>query len=195
MKPLAIVACMIVLAACNAGDPDTTTTTARTTVSPESPTTPPSATSPASTTAEAWPRGIDQRLLGVDQSDVDAVGLAWITLEVSYDTRTDTNPADAMRRASIYLSPALAEHVTDNTFIRPDITWTEATKNDAYTDVSVQRIDLNPPPDTDTTKHRDYEITRSWVNDDGYEYPLEPLYISIRLSQTPSGRWQISDIA
>ena len=193
LAPLTLTALLLISACSTSSEEPTTTPTPATTSTTTTPS--PTPTPSATSAAPAWPRGIDKSLLDVDETDPDAVGLAWVTIATAYDTATDTNPADAMRRAAPYLSPALAEHFTADTHVRTDPEWSKAAAHDAYLDVTVERIDLNPPADTETTKHRDYEITRTWTGNDGYERALDPLYISIRLSQTPSGQWQISDIA
>lgn len=193
LAPLTLTALLLISACSTSSEEPTATPTPATTSATTTPS--PTPTTPATSTAPAWPRGIDKNLLDVDETDPDAVGLAWVTIATAYDTATDTNPADAMRRAAPLLSPALAEYFTDETAVRTDKTWNDAATHDAYTKATVQRVDLNPPTDTETTKHRDYEIMRTWTGNDGYERALDPLYISIRLSQTPSGKWQISDIA
>lgn len=190
-----LVAALLVLGACSTTPADESSNHAPVATPTTSTAEPSAGPAPPPTSATDWPRGVDKALLEVDDSDVESVALAWITLATTYDTLTDTNPADAMRRASSYLSPALAEYFTDETALRTDLTWNEAAQHQSYTAVTIERIDLNPPSDTDTTKHRDFEINRTWKGSDGYELPIDPIYVSVRLSQTPSGTWQISDIA
>lgn len=82
---------------------------------------------------------------GVDSSDADAVADAAVSVMACHDTRSDASPLEAIRRARTWLDPALVPDAGAQT--RTDNVWAEWAKANAWTPVTVERIDLQQPPD------------------------------------------------
>ena len=99
--------------------------------------------------------------------DIDNVGPYVITTMFTWRPRTDSSPADAIQRATDWLSPQWVSHTKDQWMQLTNVTssqWDEWASQGAD-DTRVQLMDNNEPrpPDTEMKKHRAWTVKQTIV--------------------------------
>lgn len=153
------------------------TSTANTSTSPATTTGDPLATaqvpSPAPSKAFTWPkpsrpavtpglapRGLKIDLAAVDRSVAGDVAKAFATTAYSSDTRTDTSPAGASKRAAPLATPELARALTAPRQAREGADWNALVTARGFTAVKTrENTDDGAPAGTATTQYASYLLT------------------------------------
>lgn len=159
---------------------------------------PTSSSMPMATTASApsTPRGGDP-LRGVDTTNVDAVADAVLAAVNTYDTRIDTSPLAASRRAAAFLGGAYATSLVAATHEgAPGAQWTTLAQHDGYTTASVQRREQDgAAPDTSIAASRVRSVTITAHGADGWTttWPAVVEYVTLQRA-TARSPWQVTAI-
>jgi hypothetical protein len=131
----------------------------------------------------------------VDTSDPHAVALAAVLTTHRWDTRTDSSPTDAARRAGQWLTPDLGVTVAV-TGQRANGDWLELQNHRGYSEVTAAIADeYGQPADTDTTAYVQVSYTVTLVAADGWTRTLRPDVARVRLTRSnssPEAVWLIS---
>ena len=209
-------AAALVLAACSqqASSPTSPATTAATTAAPVSSGVPaatgpdpgsgtgtaPSGSVPAAagSSAAAGPAAAGPDPAAVDRRNPDAVGRAFVQLAWTMDTRTDTGPAQAGRRAAALATPTLAGTLggaVDQG--APGQQWATWAAHQAVTSVALAPNADTPPHDTPTTVYRSWAITLT-PRGRGWTGPTVSLvaYLTVTNLAEPgaAARWAVADL-
>jgi hypothetical protein len=129
----------------------------------------------------------------VDTSDPHAVALAAVLTTHRWDTRTDSSPADAARRAGRWLTPDLGVTVAV-TRQRANGDWLELQSHGGYSEVTAAIADeYGQPADTDTTAYVQVSYTVTLVGTAGWTRTLRPSVDKVRLTRSDATQtWLIS---
>jgi hypothetical protein len=119
----------------------------------------------------------------VDNSNPQAVALATVTTLHRSDTRIDTTPTGAARRATPWMTPELAAGVT-TTPASSNSTWLDLETHDGYTDLTAAIADeYGQPPNTDSVAYVQVSYTVTLTGRDGWVSTQPPALDRIQLTK------------
>ena len=167
--------------------PDPASSTASTSSSPGEP----SSTRPSSTIARVPAPGFAApRPADVDQRDASAVAIAAAVALSAADTDLDASPNGTARRASAWLTPAMAATVTSAPAVSaPGAQWDLWASHHAYlTATAVPARDSGAPPDSAAIAYRQVAVTTTAHGRDGWaDQPVTHiLFLTLNTIGTPS---------
>lgn len=106
------------------------------------------------------PRGLKVNLAAVNRTIAGDVAKAFATIAYSSDTRTDTSPADAGKRAAPLATPELAKALKAAPPGRGGADWTDLVSAKGYNVVKTRvNTDGGAPADSATTEYASYVLT------------------------------------
>lgn len=142
------------------------------------------------------PRGLTAAQRQVDRTSADAVAEAFVVRLELLDTRLDTRPNDAARRAAAYATPKLrSQLLSGEPTGPPGERWTELVEHHGWTSVTSQLGGLGEsPPTTATTATRAVTPTPTDHGVDGWiSHPNPPGTYIVVLDRAWKGRtWAVS---
>lgn len=157
---------------------------------------PTAATAPATAKADQRPvttAGPPPTPGTVNNADPNSVALAVVVTTNQFDTRTDTSRLDALRRARLWLTPALlAGSLTVPQ--RPDAAWTTLAAHRGYTTVDHLELanEYGQPRDTTAVHYVQISYQMHGLGRDGWRSAgTGPQLARIRLIKT-GARWQVN---
>lgn len=127
----------------------------------------PGAVEPGSSETSGPSRG--QPEAEVDPADVEAVAQAAVTAMLTIDSRQDSRPGDAVRRARPYLTDEAYKRLVESPIEVATIDWDEFVASDAYNKLVNVRKNLDDPvEDSPTSAWRGYIIETEEVGPAGW---------------------------
>ena len=116
--------------------------------------------SPPAVTPGLAPRGLKVNVAAVNRTVAGDVAKAFATIAYSFDTRTDTSPADAGKRAAPLTTPELAKALKAAPPGRGGADWTDLVSAKGYTLVKTRvNTDGGAPAGSATTEYASYVLT------------------------------------
>lgn len=185
------------------------TSTANTSTSPSTTTGDPLATapvpSPPPSRAFTWPkpsrpavtpglapRGLKVNLAAVNRTVAGDVAKAFATIAYSSDTRTDTSPAEAGKRAAPLATPELAKALKAARPGRGGADWNALVAARGFTVVKTrENTDDGAPAGTATTEYASYVVTITPKPTGAARTVV--VYLQITRS-TPTGPWAVAQL-
>ncbi len=186
---------LALLASCGDNAPSPSAPPPRTSAAQPSPARPPPGPPAPSPGRPGPPRGDLPKVSTINRSDPDAVGAAFIRLAWTSDTRLDTTPMDAGRRAAALAVPALARSLrTASSAADPGADWQTWAQHHAYTRVQLQpNPDSGAPGDTPTDADRSWKVRITPVGDGHWRGTPSTLVVYLALTRSGSA-WAVSDL-
>lgn len=145
------------------------------------------------------PRGLKLNLSKVNRKDPDKVAAAFGTILGCYDTKIDTGPNDAGRRAAVLADSTLAKSLKHATSVTgPDADWTTLADHHGYTTVKVELGGLGPMPSSDPSSNITYRPVTLTIQRHGDKWkPAADFPQTVMLTLTrakPGAAWAVSKI-
>lgn len=127
--------------------------------------------------------------------DPGVVAVATLTVAYSADTVTDTSPLAAQRRALPWFGGgyAAALRAANDAAAGPGAAWNSWSTHRAQLVVHVAAAADDHPADTATTADRQYLLTQT-PTAPGWTGPAVSVAVYVRLTRTPGGRWQVTEL-
>lgn len=126
----------------------------------------------------------------------DAVADAVAATFYRHDTRLDTSPADAGRRAAPWLTPAYAAALAAPRPGGGGAAWLELADHDGYTTTAVTTVtESGAPPDTGTAAYRQRQVIVTAHGSAGWTRRPDTHALFIRLTRTdPDAPWKVQAV-
>jgi hypothetical protein len=148
--------------------------------------------SPPVVTPGLAPRGLKVNLAAVNRTNAGDVAKAFATIAYSSDTRTDTSPADAGRRAAPLATPELTKALKAAPPGRGGADWTDLVSAKGYTLVKTRvNTDGGAPAGTATTEYASYVVTITPKPTGAAQTVV--VYLQITRT-TPTGPWAVAQL-
>jgi len=136
------------------------------------------------------PRGL--KLAAVNRTVAGDVAKTFATIAYSSDTRTDTSPADAGKRAAPLATPELAKALKAPRLDRVGADWSALVAARGFTVVkAIKNTDDGAPPGTATTEYASYVVTITPKPSGAARTVV--VYLQITRS-TPTGPWAVAQL-
>jgi len=138
------------------------------------------------------PRGLTVNLAAVNRDVAGDVARAFAIIAYSSDTRTDTSPADAGKRAAPLATPELAKALKAPRLDRVGADWSALVAARGFTVVkAIKNTDDGAPPGTATTEYASYVVTITPKPSGAARTVV--VYLQITRS-TPTGPWAVAQL-
>lgn len=140
------------------------------------------------------PRGQVVAPASVKTGTPDQVARAFATTLWTWDTKIDTSPNDAGRRAAALASPTYSKALTSaRSKAGPGSEWLQMSSHSGFTKITDSTLGGlgEAPPDTATAAARAVTVKGSFLGDKKWSSPLGPHTLLVYMEKT-SGRWNVT---
>ncbi|MGJ9452294.1 hypothetical protein [Actinotignum sp. GS-2025c] len=130
----------------------------------------------------------------VNEGDPESVADTVALLLSCQDSRTDTSPLDAYKRASQYFVESLQPG--EEAQVRGGAAWETLKTNDAYTSVAVEPLwGQSPPAIAADVAYADRQVTITPTSESGWTGNPTTAFYNFTLAKKEDGTWRVSNIA
>ena len=141
------------------------------------------------------PRGFAAGVKAAQGVDAGSVAAVFVTMTYAQDTRIDTSPYDAQRRAAALATPAYAAQlIAQAPAAAPGAQWNTWAQHRAYTTVKVSAVvTQDQPPPTPTVTYLTFAVRVSVV---GVTEPAQQLTAFVKVTRVlESSNWQVASMS